>query len=91
LLAVAVGLLTLFSMVKIWTEVFWKPAPAPVADIIKKTPASPWMLAPVLVLAAAIILLGLGMEPVIRFAETAAGQLLDPGAYVAAVRQGARP
>jgi multicomponent Na+:H+ antiporter subunit D len=30
--ALAAGLLTLLSMLKIWIEVFWKPAPAPVAD-----------------------------------------------------------
>jgi multicomponent Na+:H+ antiporter subunit D len=41
-----------------------------------------------LVLAGITLVLGLCMEPVIRFAEIAAGQLLDPRAYVTAVLGG---
>jgi len=87
-LAAGVGLLTLFSMVKIWAEVFWKPSPVPedsepVAG--SETAASAWLLSPVLVLAAVTILLGIFMDPVFRFAETAAMQLLEPRHYVAAV------
>jgi multicomponent Na+:H+ antiporter subunit D len=96
LLATLVGLLTLFSMVKIWAEVFWKPAPVAAAVALDGSPPptparlSGWMLAPVLGLAAIIVLLGLFMEPLIRFAETAAVQLLEPSRYVQAV-MGAAP
>jgi multicomponent Na+:H+ antiporter subunit D len=47
------------------------------------------MLGPVLMLALATVLLGIFMEPVIRFALIAAEQLLDPRAYVSAVLGGA--
>jgi len=46
------------------------------------------MLGPVLVLAGMIVLLGLFMDPVIRFADTAALQLLEPSRYVKAVLGG---
>jgi multicomponent Na+:H+ antiporter subunit D len=91
ILAAVVGLLTLFSMIKIWAEVFWKPAPAPKepgGKALVGGQVSVWMLAPVLVLAGITLVLGLCMEPVIRFAEIAAGQLLDPRAYVTAVLGG---
>jgi multicomponent Na+:H+ antiporter subunit D len=41
-------------------------------------------------LASVTILLGLFMEPVIRFAMEAAGQLLDPQPYINAVLGGGR-
>jgi multicomponent Na+:H+ antiporter subunit D len=91
ILAAVVGLLTLFSMVKIWTEVFWKPSPAPVLVAVPHNPGasgSLWMLAPVLVLAGLILVLGLFMEPLIRFAELAAWQLLEPADYIRAVLGG---
>jgi len=89
-LAAAVGLLTLFSMIKIWGEVFWKPFPSDSGQPPDAgTPVSVWMLAPVLTLAGITLLLGIFMDPVIRFAETAAWQLLDPRYYVAAVLGGA--
>ncbi len=89
-LAAAVGLLTVFSMIKIWSEAFWKPAPAEGQGSSATCPLSPWMLAPVLSLALVTILLGLCMEPVIRFSVSAAGQLMDPQVYIEAVL-GGRP
>ena len=47
------------------------------------------MLGPVLALAMITVLLGIFMEPVIRFSVIAAEQLLDPGPYVSAVLGGA--
>ncbi len=84
--AAGVGLLTVFSMVKIWSEAFWKPSPSPSSG---KTPVSAWLLAPVLVLGFLTVMMGLLMEPVIRFAAVAAEQLLDPHAYILAVLGGA--
>jgi multicomponent Na+:H+ antiporter subunit D len=89
-LAAAVGLLTVFSMIKIWSEAFWKPAPVEGQGSSANCPLSPWMLAPVLSLALVTVLLGLCMEPVIRFSVSAAGQLMDPRVYVEAVL-GGRP
>lgn len=85
-LAAGVGLLTVFSMVKIWSEVFWKPAP-----VEAQAPSeflSAWMLAPVLVLALITVVLGLFMGPIIELAMAAAERLLDPQAYIAAVLGG---
>jgi multicomponent Na+:H+ antiporter subunit D len=90
ILAAVVGLLTVFSMIKIWSEAFWKPAPAEAQVSSAKCPLSPWMLAPVLSLAVVTVILGLCMEPVIRFSVAAAGQLMDPQVYIKAVL-GGRP
>jgi multicomponent Na+:H+ antiporter subunit D len=89
-LAALVGLLTVFSMIKIWSEVFWKPAPVKEGHLpAGRSRPSAWMLGPVLALALITVLLGIFMEPVIRFAVIAAGQLLDPGPYISAVLGGA--
>lgn len=90
ILSAAVGLLTVFSMIKIWSEAFWKPAPNQRQVSSVKCPLSPWMLAPVLFLALVTVVLGLCMEPVIRFSVSAAGQLMDPHVYIEAVL-GGRP
>ena len=86
-LAALVGLLTIFSMIKIWAEAFWKPHPE---NPPKTRPSSlsAWMLAPVLTLALVTVLLGLFMEPVIRFALASADQLLHPLPYINAVLGG---
>ena len=85
--ALAVGLLTLFSMTKIWAEAFWKRAPeghAPNPDHV------PWrdrvlLLGPIAALA--ILTLAIGFFPgfFFAFAERAAEQLLDPQGYINAV------
>lgn len=82
--SLVVSLLTLFSMTKIWIEVFWKPAP------IVKTLASehkyPWcLIAPVLVLASLTLLLGVFTGPIYGIAEQAAFQLMNPNLYIQAV------
>jgi multicomponent Na+:H+ antiporter subunit D len=88
--ALAVSLLTLYSMTKLWNEAFWKeraeervPAAAPV----------PWtLLGPVVALAAITVAIGLGAGPVFDLASRAAAQLADPSHYVTAVLgEGARP
>ena len=85
--ALAVGLLTVFSMTKIWTEVFWKPHPAgfePALSRIER-PALVALLLPVIALVCLTVLIGLFPQPFVSFAERTAGQLLDPAAYVHAV------
>ena len=89
-LAAVVGLLTVFSMTKIWSEAFWKQSPTEDPKTPVKHPLSAWMLTPVLALGLITILLGLFMEPVIRFAVFAAGQLMDPQPYISAVLGGGR-
>lgn len=72
--ALGVSLLTLFSMMKLWNEVFWKPLPsreipAPRID------ASPWLWLPPASLAALMILLGLIAGPFFSLCMRAAEQL----------------
>jgi multicomponent Na+:H+ antiporter subunit D len=82
--AAVVGLLTVYSMVKIWNEGFWKPQPAAATGetAAAVSPADAWMLAPIVALAALTVLMGLSPEPLVQLARTAAGEILDPGGYV---------
>jgi len=91
--ALAVGLLTLYSMIKIWNEAFWKPAPAggpeePVHPAVGI--GAVLMLVPIVALAAVTMTIGLWTEPFIAIAGDAAAELLDRQGYIDAVR-GARP
>ena len=85
-----VGLLTLFSMIKIWAEVFWKKLPetSPPVDLTGKL--SLWMLAPVIMLATITVAIGLYGEPLYQLAEIAANQLLNPQGYIDAVLGGGK-
>jgi multicomponent Na+:H+ antiporter subunit D len=80
-----VGLLTLFSMLKIWTKVFWRePDDSPRESVTAS------MLVPGAVLALVTILLGVSAGPLFSFAEQAAASLLEPAGYIEAVL-GANP
>jgi multicomponent Na+:H+ antiporter subunit D len=83
--ALVVGLLTLYSMTKIWSQAFWKPAPAAaiVAGRGARTPRL--LLAPVVSLAALTLLLGLWAQPLAELAGRAAADLLEPQRYIDAV------
>ncbi|PSW18176.1 Na+/H+ antiporter subunit D [Photobacterium sanctipauli] len=83
--ALIVGLLTIFSMTKIWSEAFWK---APTDTLSGKTfPLSINLLycLPIAVLTLMTITIGLVAQPVFVFANEAAEQLLNPGGYIRAV------
>ncbi len=89
--AVVVGLLTLFSMMKIWREAFWKAPP----ENQPQEPSRPLslgdgVLGPCMAMTAFMVVLGVGAQPLMELADAAAGQLLDPGEYVQAV-MGGRP
>lgn len=92
--ALVVGLLTLYSMVKIWAEVFWKAAPEPAAGTSPPSPLRPherWLLyGPMLALALMTVAIGLGAHGLYTLAEQAAAQLLNPEGYIEAVL-GVRP
>jgi multicomponent Na+:H+ antiporter subunit D len=73
-LALAVGVLTLYSMVKIWLEGFWKPHPRGgvlIAPTLELTPA----YAVVLVLASLLLVMGLFPEPLIQYTDAATAML----------------
>ncbi|MFU8897723.1 multisubunit sodium/proton antiporter MrpD subunit [Roseinatronobacter thiooxidans] len=82
-----VGLLTIFSMTKIWGMAFWKPHPDGIDPTPDRAPArvTRAMMIPIIGLAAMTILIGFYPEPFVQFAQTAAQQLLDPTDYVTTV------
>jgi multicomponent Na+:H+ antiporter subunit D len=89
-LAVIVGLLTVYSMVKIWLASFWKPMPS------KNLPGQPqalslWKIIPVCALACLTVLIGIGAEPIYELARTAAHEIMNPQLYVQAVFRGGTP
>lgn len=88
LVALAVSLLTLYSMSKIWMVAFWQP-PADVlaGPRIARVSSMAWLLAaaPAVLFAALSIALGMGAGPFLEICQQAAGQLLDPKDYIAAV------
>ena len=90
--ALAVGAMTIFSMTKIWAEAFWTPHPENVEPKLARLPRPQlWpLILPIAGLALLTCIIGLFPDPFVRFAETAAAQLLDPAPYVATVL-GARP
>lgn len=88
----AVGLLTIYSMTKIWAQVFWKPAPElaskddSVEAVVPLTSTSISLLVvPIAALAVLTVLIGVYPQPFLALAERAADELLDPARYVAAV------
>jgi multicomponent Na+:H+ antiporter subunit D len=85
--ALFVGLLTLFSMTKIWAEVFWKALPANSSRDAKmfsrRLPLA--MVLPVASLAAITVIIGLAAEPLFVLAHRAGTQLHDRDAYIQAV------
>lgn len=93
--AILVGLLTLFSMSKIWLSAFWKPAPEGAVPAERTAGELPprglsrrelWVLAgPIGVLALMTVLLGVAAGPLFAIAETAGEELMNPQAYIRAV------
>ena len=93
--AAVVGLLTVYSMSKIWGEAFWKPAPASArtgqdaagkaAGPLSAGSGEMWMFLPIALLALVTIVIGLLPGPFVAMAGQAAHELLHPEIYVKAV------
>lgn len=81
--ALGVSLLTLYSMIKIWNEAFWKPAfhdvEGPPQTISRN------MILPVALLAALTIIIGLGIGQVVDLALRTGEQLSNPQLYIQSV------
>jgi multicomponent Na+:H+ antiporter subunit D len=91
--SLGVSLLTLFSMMKIWNEAFWKPAPAvhmPVAEteITAGTANLTAWLMPIALLAFVTLVISFGSGGFFALALKAGEQLLDPLSYSRAVLGG---
>ncbi len=86
-IALVVGLLTLFSMTKIWGEAFWKATPegAPLPQAQKV----PWlMMIPIVAMASVTLAIGLNPELLLQFSRNAASELMNPRLYIDAVLGG---
>jgi multicomponent Na+:H+ antiporter subunit D len=91
--ALAVGMLTLFSMMKIWNEAFWKEPSGEASPVLADEPlmtkgAVFSFMMPVVLLVSITVLMGIGAEPILQLTERAAGQLLHPQQYIDAVLGG---
>lgn len=83
MVALFVGLFTLFSMVKIWLEVFWKKPPEEkIIEIERKPFSDRWMVVSTLIMTIAIIVMGIWAKPIVAFCELAATDLLNPSKYI---------
>lgn len=94
--ALLVSLLTLFSMTKIWNQVFWKKPPPPTRPEtsgkgIAHRPVS-WslFLLPLVILATLIVSFVAATESYMILMTRAADQLLDPAEYIQRVLGGMR-
>jgi multicomponent Na+:H+ antiporter subunit D len=93
--SLAVSLLTIFSMTKIWNEVFWKKkvqeafADAAAPEAPPETPSDrrtrQLMYVPVLFLSGLVLFIGLYAEPLIALTHRAAEQLMNSELYINAV------
>lgn len=87
-IALLVGLLTLYSMIKIWAEAFWKKLPEETDGSSLNQAMTPSLAAlylPVILLAACTLFIGLNGQPIYLMAEMSAQQLLNPTGYIEAV------
>jgi multicomponent Na+:H+ antiporter subunit D len=88
--ALFTGFFTLFCMMKVWTEVFWKKPPesaAPETDGTTALPAVPRGAAFAAILTIVLfnglaLAIGLFPEPIVQLAQLAAEQLIDPSNYI---------
>ena len=86
--ALIVGLLTLYSMAGVWSEVFWKQKPEQEDEpVVEPLPSGSWLLhvVSVAVLVALMALIGFWPAPFFDFAHRAAEQLVNPSDYIQAV------
>ena len=87
--ALAVSLLTLFSIAKIWIGVFWAQIDPSEPQVDTGRPRSPGlMVAPTVALVAATVVLGIAAGPLYDYCMRAASDLVDPTAYVSQVLRG---
>jgi multicomponent Na+:H+ antiporter subunit D len=83
--ALLVGLLTLYSMIKIWAEVFWKQMPEGATAPAQNRAGTGLMVGTVAALASLTVMIGIFAEPVYLLAEYTAAQLLNPQTYIDSV------
>ena len=90
IVALVVGLLTLYSMMKIWNEAFWKKDPKLVEDKSNTiqglfSKQNIFMTIPVILLALITLTIGFYPEPFFQIAERTAHELMNPSLYIETV------
>jgi multicomponent Na+:H+ antiporter subunit D len=92
--SLAVSLLTLFVMIRIWSGVFWSPATEPVeptrppggaGGASRRLGGPVLMVLPTVALVLCVLATTVFAGPLYAFSERAAHDLLDPGSYIGAV------
>ncbi|GAB6861995.1 complex I subunit 5 family protein [Haloplanus litoreus] len=79
LIALFLGaVLTILYTTRVWVGGFWGPE----TSAVEAATAEPGQVAVLVALAVAVVLVGVGFDPIYRFAETAASAAIDSGAYV---------
>ncbi len=92
--ALLVSLLTAYSMTKIWNEAFLKKEPPEAQKVNGEAGLQDGLmfnlcaLAPIVMLAALTLIMGLAAEPTLAVIQRAADQLMNPSEYIAAVLGG---
>jgi multicomponent Na+:H+ antiporter subunit D len=87
--SLGVGLLTLFSMIKLWNEAFWKPVPEVVGNNSETAANLRAWLIPIAFLASITIIIGGIAGQTFALALLAGEQLMNPALYIQAVLGGA--
>ncbi|MDO5657616.1 MAG: Na+/H+ antiporter subunit D [Paracoccus sp. (in: a-proteobacteria)] len=90
--ALLVGLLTIYSMTKIWAQAFWEPHPDGIEPRLSDLPTAQRraLILPIAALAGMTVIIGLFPAAFMEVAERGAMQLLNPIEYITAVNE-ARP
>lgn len=86
--SLVVSLLTLYSMVKIWSAVFWNPLteePEHETHRVGRLGGPPLMVLPAVALILVSLAIAAGAGPLFDLSERAASDLLDPTGYIGAV------
>jgi multicomponent Na+:H+ antiporter subunit D len=82
-IALFVSVLTLYSMIKIWNEIFWIPSPETLPE--PEPRKDHLVMLPAMILVAVILLISVFVEPVLNVSHDAADGVLYPSRYIDAV------
>ncbi len=80
-----VSLLTLFSMTKIWSGVFWNPATDTAGAVVDQKPFPLLMMIPTAALVVLSLAVAVGAGPLVELSQRTATDLLDSTNYIEAV------
>jgi multicomponent Na+:H+ antiporter subunit D len=93
--AIIASVLTLLTIVRFWSEVFWKPAPLAAGALgngqgilLMHGRDALFLWTPIVVMVALIVAIGLAAGPVFGLAQAAGQQLFDPVEYMRVVLGG---